>query len=241
MKRKVIIVCSIILVVALCIGTSYFFIFKDKENKESEKIQSNNNKINQLIQEELEASIEDIKESNDKTNDTEKHESNKKENISNNESTVVDKQESNNNTETKKENNVVKKDNTNKNESVKENKKEQTKNNSTDKSNNNESVEQEESTPEVKEEIEESNPEVEKEKQEPVPEVDEEYERLKQLYKYPTSQACYEASIEASLKAKQEDSNYRNAGCISGAYKGELVGYRIIIYYNDGTTKFYDE
>ncbi len=240
MKRKIIIVCSIILVIALCIGTSYFFIFKDKENKESKKIQSNNNKINQLIQEELEASIEDIKESNDKTNDTEKQESNKKENISNNESTVVDKQESNN-TETKKENNVVKKDNINKNETVKENKEEQTKNNSTDKSNNNESVEQEESTPEVKEEIEESNPEVEKEKQEPVPEVDEEYERLKQLYKYPTSQACYEASIEASLKAKQEDSNYRNAGCISGAYKGELVGYRIIIYYNDGTTKFYDE
>lgn len=238
MKRKVIIVCSIILVVALCIGTSYFFIFKD--NKESEKIQSNNNETKQLIQEEVETFIEDIKESNDKISNTEKHESNKKESISNNQSTVVDKQESNN-TETKKENNVVKEENTNKNETTKENNKEQTENNSTDETNNNDSVDQEESTPEVKEEIEESNPEVEEEKQEPVPEVDEEYERLKQLYKYPTSQACYEASIEASLKVKQEDSNYRNAGCISGAYKGELVGYRIIIYYNDGTTKFYDE
>ena len=240
MKRKVIIVCNIILVIALCIGISCFFIFKDKENKKSEKIQSNNNEINQLIQEEVDTSIEDIKESNDKTNDIEKHESNKKESISNNQSTVVDKQESNN-TETKKENNVVKEENTNKNETIKENNKEQTENNSTDETNNNESVDQEESAPEVKEEIEESNPEAEGEKQEPVPEVDGEYERLKQLYKYPTSQACYEASIEASLKVKQEDSNYRNAGCISGAYKGELVGYRIIIYYNDGTTKFYDE
>lgn len=240
MKRKVIIVCSIILVVALCIGTSYFFVFKDKDNKESKKIQSNNNEINQLIQEKLETSIENIKESNDKTSNSKKNESDKKESISNNQSTVVDKQESNNNTVTKKENNVVKEDNTNKNETVKENKEEQIKNNSTDETNNNESVDQEESTPEVKEEIEESNPEVEVEKQEPVPEVDEEYERLKQLYKYPTSQACYEASIETSLKVKQEDSNYRNAGCISGAYKGELVGYRIIIYYNDGTTKFYD-
>lgn len=240
MKRKVIIISSIILVIALCIGASTIFIFNDKDKLE-EKNQSNINKTNQVIQEEKETPIEESEESDNKTDIKEKQESNKTESVSNNQSTVVDKQESNSKTETKKENNVVKEDNTNKNETIKESKEEQTENNSTDESNNNESVDQEESTPEIMEEIEESNPEVEEEKQEPVPEVDEEYERLKQLYKYPTSQACYEASIKASIKVRQENDNYRNAGCISGAYKGELVGYRIIIYYNDGTTKFYDE
>ena len=35
--------------------------------------------------------------------------------------------------------------------------------------------------------------------------------------------------------------NYKNAGCISGAYNGELLGYRIIIYFVDGTSMYYDE
>ena len=76
-------------------------------------------------------------------------------------------------------------------------------------------------------------------KEKDIPEVDEEYERLKKLYKYKTGSECYYASLKAYSKTYQE--NYENAGCISGAYKGELLGYRIIIYYNDGTSMYYDE
>lgn len=76
-------------------------------------------------------------------------------------------------------------------------------------------------------------------KEKDIPEVDEEYERLKKLYKYKTGTECYYASLKAYSQTYQE--NYENAGCISGAYKGEFLGYRIIIYFVDGTSMYYDE
>ena len=68
--------------------------------------------------------------------------------------------------------------------------------------------------------------------------IDEEYERLKNLYKYPNATECYNASLKVYSETYNE--NYKNFGCISGAYNGELLGYRIIIYYNDGTSMYYD-
>ena len=61
----------------------------------------------------------------------------------------------------------------------------------------------------------------------------------KKLYKYKTGTECYYASLKVYSKTNQE--KYKNAGCISGAYNGELLGYRIIIYFNDGTSMYYDE
>lgn len=87
--------------------------------------------------------------------------------------------------------------------------------------------------PEIDSEIEELP------KEKDIPEVDEEYERLKKLYKYKTGTECYYASLKAYSQTYQE--NYENAGCISGAYKGEFLGYRIIIYFVDGTSMYYDE
>jgi len=76
-------------------------------------------------------------------------------------------------------------------------------------------------------------------KEEVIVEIDEEYETLKKLYKYKTGTECYYASLKVYSQTYQE--NYKNAGCISGAYNGELLGYRIIIYFNDGTSMYYDE
>ena len=87
----------------------------------------------------------------------------------------------------------------------------------------------------IEEEI--SNQEIEQNKN--VLEIDEEYEKLKKLYKYKNGTECYYASLKAYSKTYNE--NYKNAGCISGAYNGELLGYRIIIYFVDGTSMYYDE
>ncbi len=74
---------------------------------------------------------------------------------------------------------------------------------------------------------------------EDVPIVDEEYERLKKIYKYKTSADCHYAALRAYSKTYKE--YYQNANCISGAYNGELLGYRIIINFIDGTSMYYDE
>ena len=70
------------------------------------------------------------------------------------------------------------------------------------------------------------------------PQVDEELERLKKLCPYKTSQSCFNASIDVSLN-NTSDSNFKHTACESKAYKGELVGYCMLIYYNDDTWKYY--
>lgn len=70
------------------------------------------------------------------------------------------------------------------------------------------------------------------------PQVDEELERLKKLCPYKTSQNCFDASIDVSLN-NISDSNFKHTACESKAYKGELVGYCMLIYYNDDTWKYY--
>ena len=71
------------------------------------------------------------------------------------------------------------------------------------------------------------------------PQVDQELERLKSLIKYKTSQECYEASIDISFQYIDNE-NFNHTACKSFAYKGELLGYRMLIYYKDGTTEYLD-
>lgn len=71
------------------------------------------------------------------------------------------------------------------------------------------------------------------------PQVDQELERLKNLIKYKTSQECYEASIDVSFQYLDNE-NFKHTACQSFAYKGELLGYRMLIYYKDGTTEYLD-
>jgi len=91
----------------------------------------------------------------------------------------------------------------------------------------------------VEKDIESDIKEKELSKEEVIVEIDEEYEKLKKLYKYKNGTECYYASLKVYSQTYQE--NYKNAGCISGAYNGELLGYRIIIYFNDGTSMYYDK
>lgn len=69
--------------------------------------------------------------------------------------------------------------------------------------------------------------------------IDDEYEKLKKLYRYKSGTECYNASLKVYSETYKE--NYKNFGCISGAYNGDLLGYRIIIYFDDGTSMYYDE
>ena len=59
---------------------------------------------------------------------------------------------------------------------------------------------------------------------------------MKKIYRYKDRIKCYETSIEV---AESDPINIRNTTCVSGAYTGELIGYKIVIFYNDGTNEIY--
>ena len=106
-----------------------------------------------------------------------------------------------------------------------------------DNKNNNESIPSNNNTSEdtpVIDEVPENNNE-----ETSTPQVDQELERLKSLIKYKTSQECYEASIDISFQYIDNE-NFNHTACKSFAYKGELLGYRMLIYYKDGTTEYLD-
>ena len=71
------------------------------------------------------------------------------------------------------------------------------------------------------------------------PQVDTEYERLKSLIKYKTDVECYDASFNVSMNYI-DDENFKVISCVSFAYKGELLGYRMVVHYWDGTTEYLD-
>jgi len=89
------------------------------------------------------------------------------------------------------------------------------------------------------EEIDNSDPIIEKEENDSVSQEDQEFERLQSLIKYKTDKECYDASFDVTLEY-MEDENFKVISCISYAYKGRLVGYRMIVHYWDGTTKYLD-
>jgi len=66
-----------------------------------------------------------------------------------------------------------------------------------------------------------------------------EFEKLQNLIKYKTDKECYDASFDVTLEYI-EDENFKVISCISYAYKGRLVGYRMIVHFWDGTTKYLD-
>jgi len=66
-------------------------------------------------------------------------------------------------------------------------------------------------------------------------EDDPEYQRLYNLSEFHTYKECYNASIDVS--AESED--IRNTSCEDVIYKGEVIGYRIIIFYYDGSWKYH--
>lgn len=90
----------------------------------------------------------------------------------------------------------------------------------------------------VEEEINNYDTSNEKE-QDLISQEDKEFEKLQNLIKYKTDKECYDASFDVTLEYI-EDENFKVISCISYAYKGRLVGYRMIVHFWDGTTKYLD-
>jgi len=91
----------------------------------------------------------------------------------------------------------------------------------------------------IDEEIDNSDPIIEKEENDSFSQEDQEFERLQSLIKYKTDKECYDASFDVTLEY-MEDENFKVISCISYAYKGRLVGYRMIVHFWDGTTQYLD-
>ena len=73
---------------------------------------------------------------------------------------------------------------------------------------------------------------------EQVPEVDDEYNNLVNFVDYKADEfnKCHTDSIDVALS---DTDNIRNTSCKQFAYNGKLVGYKIQVFYNDGTYKYY--
>lgn len=73
---------------------------------------------------------------------------------------------------------------------------------------------------------------------EQVPEVDDKYNNLVNFVDYKADEfnKCHTDSIDVALS---DTDNIRNTSCKQFAYNGKLVGYKIQVFYNDGTYKYY--
>lgn len=73
---------------------------------------------------------------------------------------------------------------------------------------------------------------------EQVPEMDDEYNNLVNFVDYKADEfnKCHTDSIDVALS---DTDNIRNTSCKQFAYNGKLVGYKIQVFYNDGTYKYY--
>lgn len=74
----------------------------------------------------------------------------------------------------------------------------------------------------------------------PTPTIDDEYVKLLEYVDYTADEysICYSDSIDVAL---MDTVNIRNTACKQFAYKGELVGYKIQIFYRDGTYGYYEK
>lgn len=208
----------ILLTIILIVGC--IFIFTDNNNLSNNNI-SNNQKLEleNIKEDQLDNSNEDSINEEVLTNDNsvkedEKIEINKKDDVSTNNSNNT----SINNSSSKKEEVIIEKNNNSNNEKIPSTNNEETKEDTTTSDNSNLTI--------YEFEI----------KDEP---IDAEYERLKSLIKYKTGIECHNASIEVSLDYL-DNPNFKHTACESFAYKGQLVGYRMLVYYIDGTTEYLD-
>ena len=70
-----------------------------------------------------------------------------------------------------------------------------------------------------------------------VPQIDYELEKVKSLCEYFDYSSCRKASIDVALS---DTDNIENTACDMLTYNGNIVGYRIIIYFRDGTNKYHN-
>ncbi len=73
-----------------------------------------------------------------------------------------------------------------------------------------------------------------------MPIIDEEYLSILDYVDYKADEysLCQSDSIEVALI---DTVNIQNTGCKSFAYNGGIVGYKIQIFYRNGTSEYYDK
>lgn len=63
---------------------------------------------------------------------------------------------------------------------------------------------------------------------------DEEYQKIKSTCEFFTREECQRALTDIELKYLDDDHEVVSASCKSFAYKGQIVGYRVLLTYGDG-------
>ena len=63
---------------------------------------------------------------------------------------------------------------------------------------------------------------------------DEEYQKIKSTCEFFTREECQRALTDIELKYLDDDHEVVSASCKSFAYKGQIVGYRVLLTYDDG-------
>lgn len=66
------------------------------------------------------------------------------------------------------------------------------------------------------------------------PTQDEEYKRIKSTCEFFTREECQKALPNIQLKYLDDEHDTVSASCKSFAYKGQIVGYRVLLTYGDG-------
>lgn len=234
--RKKVLVCTLftILISSLIIGGLYLY---SQDNKtptlKDNSLKITNTNVEEKNEEQKQENI--IEETNkkddvvtsDTTNQNVVKEENKSSSSNNSSTPIID-----NSNNTNKNSNDNKVENKKDNDSKVEENKENVSNEDTNNNQNNTS----ENKTDSKEET--NNTEVE----EPVstPTVDDEYNSLLEYVDYTAEEysICYSDSIDVALT---DTVNIRNTSCKQFAYNGNIVGYKIQIFYRDGTVKFYDK
>ena len=188
----------------------------DNKNLNSSKDDANENSLNNNIIEDNSESIEENKIVNDKINDVNKN------NIITSSNTKVNDNKPSNNSESEKvfENNTIP------NNEVKEED-----NSSKDLETNNDDItnEKQDNNKVIIEVPDEGN----KDNISSF-ENDEEYIKLKSTLEFETREECNQASDIIGPKYAREG-NLKNTACESFAYKGTVIGFRLKIYFKDGT------
>ncbi|MBE6152736.1 MAG: hypothetical protein E7166_00720 [Firmicutes bacterium] len=90
----------------------------------------------------------------------------------------------------------------------------------------------------VEKPIESNNTDIPQEEQ-PI-ENDAEYQELLSIIDSYDHMDCLEKAGDIHSASRENIINIRNTSCEDVIYKGQVIGYRIILFYNDGSWKYYN-
>lgn len=156
---------------------------------------------------------------------------NDKKNVSNSEQEMVIEKEKDKIEENKSDDNVISNIKPNNNSSIKtqepskESKNDSKKNNGIKTETQKESNDQKQTIIDVPKEDTKKNNDITQ---------DEEYQKIKSTCEFFSREECQRALTDIELKYLDDDHEVVSASCKSFAYKGQIVGYRVLLTYGDG-------